>query len=321
MVSLGSIKSETKVSTGPSWVIDQMPDLEGKVVIVTGGSSGVGREICKQLLLKNARVYMVDESQDHATAAIAEVAIETDGKYALLHHLDLTDLDTVNQSAELFLKKETSLHILFCIADAVCSTKDKYTVQGYDIQFGANTLGHLLFIRKLYRLLVSSTTPEHPARVIWASSSLHSRCTSPFNYEALRDTPARSQKFITPQTLYESSKFAIVQLGLYMSRTTFKGDGVVMIVVDHYVQVENSSSKNTAMKFFKKSPHPPKCGIITTYLYAGTYASSEPLELQGKYLIPPFKAGNPSPAAEDEMTQREMWNFCEKVIHGYLTRE
>ena len=146
-------------------------------------------------------------------------------------------------------RKETSLHLLFCVADTVCPAKDKYTVQGYDMQFGANTLGHLLLIRKLYHLLASSTTPEHPARVVWTSLSVHSRCASPFNYDALRDTPARNQKYITPQTLYESSKFAIVQLSLFMSRTTFKDDGVLMIVVDPCVQAENSSSKNAATKF------------------------------------------------------------------------
>jgi len=220
------------------------------------------------------------------------------------------------------------------------SPKDQYTAQGYDIQFGANALGHLLFIRKLYHRLVSSTTPDCPARVIWASSSLHARCVSPFNYEALRDTPARSQKFVTSQTLCESSKFAVVQLGLYMSRTTFKDDGIVMIIVDPCVQA--GSSKNAAIKFvcqvpiltlrsfltpsiarlqFKKPPRPSECTILTTYLYAATHTSSDPLDLQGKYLIPPFKVGKPSPAAEDEMTQQEMWNFCEKVICGYLTRE
>ena len=145
-------------------------------------------------------------------------------------------------------RKETSLHTLFCIADTASSPKHQYTAQGYDMQFGANVLGHLLLVRKLYHLLVSSTTPECPTRVIWASSTLHSRCSSPFNYEALRDTPARSQKFITPQTLYESSKFAVVQLALYMSRTTFKDDGVVMMIVDPRVQVESSASKNTGMK-------------------------------------------------------------------------
>ena len=67
-------------------------------------SEGVGRDICKQLLLKNAKVYMADESQDHATVAIAEIAMETGGKYAQVLNLDLADLDAVNESAEEFLK-------------------------------------------------------------------------------------------------------------------------------------------------------------------------------------------------------------------------
>ena len=64
----------------------------------------MGRDICKQLLLKNANVYIADASQDDITVAIAEMAIETDGKYARLLHLDLTDLDAVNEAAEVFLK-------------------------------------------------------------------------------------------------------------------------------------------------------------------------------------------------------------------------
>ncbi|KAF9791288.1 NAD(P)-binding protein [Thelephora terrestris] len=292
MVSFGSIKPQMGVSTTPT-LMGQMPDLEGKVVIVTGGVSGLGRGICRQFLLKNARVYMADESQDHATVAIAEIAMETDGKYAQLLHLDLTDLGSVNESAERFLKKETSLHMLFCIADTVHSTKEKYTAQGYDIQFGANTLGHFLFIRKLYSLLISSTAAKCPTRVMWASSSVHARCTTRFNYEALKDTHARSQKFITPQTLYESSKFAIVQLGLHMSRMTFKEDGVVIAILDQGIQALNSS-KISKIKFVKKLSRPSEGGTFATYLYAATHASDEPFELQGKYLTQPSRIGETS---------------------------
>ena len=123
MVSLGNIKYQTKGSVEPTLSVDQIPNLECKVVVVTGGNSGifltrphvtnstthqsrqgVGRDICKHLLLKNAKVYLADESQDHATVIIAEMAIETDGKYAQFLHLDLADLDAVNQSAETILK-------------------------------------------------------------------------------------------------------------------------------------------------------------------------------------------------------------------------
>ena len=162
------------------------------------------------------------------------------------------------------------------------------------MQFGVNTLGHLLLIRKLYRLLVSSTTPEHPTRVIWASSSLHSRCPSPFNYEALRDTPARDQKYITSQTLYESSKFAIVQLGLYMSRTTFKDDNVLMVIVDPCMQAENSSSKNAATKFVGQISTLPPWSVLTQRLRG--YSSK-------KHLVRPSVESSP-PTSTRERTPR-----------------
>lgn len=293
--------------------ISQPPDLDGKVAIVTGGSSGVGRDLCKQLLLKNAKVYMADESQDRVTVAIAEIAMETDGKYAQLLHLDLADLDVVNDSAEGFLRKETSLHILFCVADTVCSTKDKYTAQGYDMHFGANALGHLLFIRKLHHLLVSSATPEYLTRVVWAYPSFHSRYPFPFNYEVLRDSPARSQRCITPRKLHDLSKFAIVQLGLYMSRTTLEEDGVVMIIVDSRAEAE-ALQKYSAIKFFKKPFRPSERETIPTYLYAATCISVDLLELQTKVL-------KSSPTTKDETAQQEMWDFCERVIRDYLTQE
>ena len=47
---------------------------------------------------------MADECQDRATASIAEIAIETEGKYALLLHLDLSDMNAINETADMFLK-------------------------------------------------------------------------------------------------------------------------------------------------------------------------------------------------------------------------
>lgn len=71
----------------------------------------------------------------------------------------------------------------------------------------------------------------------------------------------------------------------------------------------------------KKPSRPSECVILAAYLNAAPYASAEPLELQGKYIVPPSRVGKPSPAAENEMTQQEMWNFCENIIRGYLNQE
>ena len=86
----------------PEWSVDDISDLSGKVFVVTGGNSGIGKETCKQLLLKNAKVYLAARSETKAKAAIAELEEQT-GRKAIFHGLDLGDLDAVEKSAWEFL--------------------------------------------------------------------------------------------------------------------------------------------------------------------------------------------------------------------------
>ena len=78
-----------------------MPDLSGKVVLVTGGNAGIGREIVKELLQKNASVYLAAQSQSKAQEAITSLEKET-GKTAEFLQLDLSDLHAVQTAAEDF---------------------------------------------------------------------------------------------------------------------------------------------------------------------------------------------------------------------------
>jgi NAD(P)-dependent dehydrogenase (short-subunit alcohol dehydrogenase family) len=87
----------------PNWSVDKIPDLSGKVFIVNGGNAGIGKETCKQLLLKNAKVYLAARSESKAQVALEELEKET-GKKAIFHKLDLSDLDAVKKSAQEFLE-------------------------------------------------------------------------------------------------------------------------------------------------------------------------------------------------------------------------
>ena len=77
-----------------------------------GGNTGIGREIIKELLKHNAKVYMAARSRENALAAIEELKTET-GKEAHFIHLDLNSLASVREAAAEFLSKEEALHTLF----------------------------------------------------------------------------------------------------------------------------------------------------------------------------------------------------------------
>ena len=102
------------------WSVSDIPDLSGKVALVTGspplrhirqlpaltsmagGNAGTGRETVKALLAHNADVYLAARSESKARQAIAELKAET-GREARFLELDLADLAAVKASAERFL--------------------------------------------------------------------------------------------------------------------------------------------------------------------------------------------------------------------------
>jgi len=90
----------------PTWGTDDIPDLTGKVILVTGGNTGVGKETVKQLLAHNAKVYLAARSAQKANEAIEELKNEM-GKKAIFLQLDLSDLLAVRKSAQEFLLKES----------------------------------------------------------------------------------------------------------------------------------------------------------------------------------------------------------------------
>ena len=102
MAPIGTILRQIYPPT-PKWSVDKIPDLPEKVFIVTGGNTGIGKETCKQLLLKNAKVYLAARSESKAQTAIDELEKET-GKKAIFLKLDLSDLDATKKSAQEFLE-------------------------------------------------------------------------------------------------------------------------------------------------------------------------------------------------------------------------
>ncbi|ELU35905.1 short chain dehydrogenase domain-containing protein [Rhizoctonia solani AG-1 IA] len=86
--------------------VEQIPDLTGQVIIVTGGNAGVGKETCKAscsaLLNKNAKVYLAARSKSRADDAIEWLKSETNGKAPIFLELDLGNLASVRKAAEEF---------------------------------------------------------------------------------------------------------------------------------------------------------------------------------------------------------------------------
>ncbi|USP80366.1 Putative Short-chain dehydrogenase [Curvularia clavata] len=152
-----------------------LSDQTGKVFIVTGGSSGLGKELVNILYQRNAKVYIAARSKSKTNEVIEELTKShpsSTGELIFLS-LQLDDLTTIKSSAQEFLSKETRLDVLWNNAGVMVPPQGSKTKQGYELQIGVNNLGHFLFTWFLRSTLEATAqiAPKNSVRVIWVSSS------------------------------------------------------------------------------------------------------------------------------------------------------
>ncbi|KAL2024722.1 hypothetical protein VTK56DRAFT_6923 [Thermocarpiscus australiensis] len=162
----------------PSFTDRDVPDLAGKVCIVTGSNTGIGKEVARILYSKNARVYIAARNEDKARSAIQDLTDSVPASAGSLEFLslDLSDMSHVRDAARDFLAREDRLDVLFNNAGVMVSSSAEpppKTVQGYELCLGVNCIGTLLFTKLLTPLLATtakSGTRLGVVRVVWLSS-------------------------------------------------------------------------------------------------------------------------------------------------------
>ncbi|KAG2365091.1 hypothetical protein BDR07DRAFT_1278189 [Suillus spraguei] len=291
--------------------VDDIPDLTGKVIIVTGANTGIGKETAKVLLAHNAKVYIAARSQEKAEVAIKDLKNST-GKEAFFLKLDLADLKSVKSSVEEYLSKETTLDVLFNNAGVMFPPTDWLTADGYDLQFGTNVLGHFYFTKLLLPTLIATakSAPDGKARVITTSSSAHA--LQGLTFSTFKDSPAR-KKMSTTQ-LYGQSKTGNVVQAFELARR-YSSEGIVSIPLNPGnirtdLMRHIPSFLRSVMNLFI---YDVEYGALTQ-LYAGTVP--EAVELNGKYLVPWARVGPTRPDARDPKVGEALWEWLEEQVKG-----
>lgn len=148
------------------WTQNDMPDMTGKVVIITGANSGLGLASTKAIACKGAAVIMACRNLAKAEKAKAEVLAETTGADVEIMELDNASLVSVKAFADAFKASYNRLDLLLNNAGVMAIPRTE-TEDGFEMQIGVNHLGHFALTGHLIDLLTS--TPG--ARVHNTSSS------------------------------------------------------------------------------------------------------------------------------------------------------
>ena len=156
------------MSDGKKWSAEDLPDLSGKTIVVTGGNSGIGYEAAIQFARRQARVVLACRNMDKAHAAAERITALAPGASVEAMALDLSSLASVRGFADAFKARNRMLHVL-CNNAGVMAIPYSRTTDGFEMQFGTNHLGHFA----LTGLLLDRLLAADGARVVTVSSGAH----------------------------------------------------------------------------------------------------------------------------------------------------
>ena len=134
------------------WNAENIPDQGGTVVAVTGSSSGIGYETARVLANKNAEVIIAVRNLEKGHTAAQKIKSQYQKANVKVMRLDLADLSSVERFAEEFKSKYPRLDRLINNAGVMVPPYSK-TVDGFELQFGTNHLGHFALTAGLMSLL------------------------------------------------------------------------------------------------------------------------------------------------------------------------
>ena len=151
-----------------TWTISDIPDLTGKVAVVTGANGGLGLETAKALAGAGAHVVMAARNQDKADAARHEILADHSDASLEIVELDLASFENTKAAAATIVAGHDLVDILVNNA-GLMAMPEQHTADGYEMQFGVNHLGHWILTAGLLAPLLAAPA----ARVVTVTSTAH----------------------------------------------------------------------------------------------------------------------------------------------------
>ncbi|CDO73677.1 hypothetical protein BN946_scf185015.g5 [Trametes cinnabarina] len=304
-----------------------IPDLTGKVSIVTGGNAGLGYATVQHLARHGAKVYIAARSEERAKAAIERLHAERlhpgNGQLDWLV-LNLSDPAQAKAAAEAFLQKESSMRIPYNI-------DSKYGIHENMLQ--CSHVSPFVFTNALMPLLArTAREPDSDVRIVMVSS--HMIKTLKGRDIHFRDVNDFNEKFgnhiYSDMHRYALSKLANILFAKELQARLDVQDLhiIVLSITPGSVNTEgiykDPSLKLPVIGPLLKLIFPRIFLSPTEGAYTSVFAAASPVvraerdRYKGAYLEPPGKlAIPPAPQAESKKLAEELWNTTEAIVKTF----
>ncbi|MEO3745767.1 oxidoreductase [Plantactinospora sp. B5E13] len=300
-----------------TWTADDLPDLSGRRIVVTGASSGLGLITTRQLAARGASVVMAVRDLakgERAASTLRELLPAADLE---LRALDLLDLDSVRAFADPLAGEERPADVLINNA-GIATQPHRLSPQGYESQFATNHLGHFALSLRLMESLTRGTDP----RIVTVTSALY-----PWGRLDLDDLAG--ERGYSPGRAYVGSKLANALFGVELDRRLRASGSPVRSLLAHPGMARTPMQDNART---------PVERLVVAVIGAALgrdaeqgalpllYAATVPDLPGGSYVGPQRRTGRMRPGpvplvppADDPALARRLWDVSERVTGLRLT--
>lgn len=153
--------------------VNRLPRMDGKVVMVTGATQGIGMETARGLARLGATVVIVGRNAEKGARVVSELVADTGNAAIAFLGAELSRQAALRQLADEFRGKYSRLDVLVNNAGAVSNGGREVTPDGFEKTWAVNHLAYFLLTHLLLGELAAATTPTTPARIVNVSSSGH----------------------------------------------------------------------------------------------------------------------------------------------------
>lgn len=229
-----------------NWTAEHIPDLSKKIIIVTGGNSGLGFWSVKAFAEKGAEVILASRSKKNGEKARTEMLSENPKAKIEVMELDLADLESVRLFTKSFQEKYSRLDVLLNNA-GIMTTPYFKTKDGFEGQVGTNHLGHFALTGLLLDLI--QKTPG--SRVVNVSSMAHKQGEMDFDNFLFENG-----KGYSPMKAYGRSKLANLLFTYELQRFFEKNNVNSISVAAHPGVSQTNLARHLEDKLYFKILYP-----------------------------------------------------------------
>ena len=285
--------------------------MTSKVVLITGGNSGIGKEAAVGLADLGATVVITSRDVERGQAALDEIRERSGSDDVSVMDLDLGSFASIRAFAAAFLDRYDRLDVLLNNAGAVLSDRSE-TEEGFETTFGVNHLGPFL----LTGLLLDRLKASAPSRIVNVASNAHRGAPRGMPFDDLQAEHGR----YSPMRAYSESKLANILFTRELARR-LEGTGVTANAL-HPGGVSTGFGREgdtnglgklmmtIAQPFLISAEKGARCSIYV--------ASSPDLDgVTGGYFYKHRPSSSLSKAARDDEAARRLWDVSEQLVAAH----